>query len=518
MGKNKPLKNKKAPEGVFLYDDHRLVTRRDFMAAGLIQFSATLLAPSFLATLIKSSVAHAACADPAAAAASTRPIFGQLNLAGGAGLAANFVPRDRGGQLIPSFNLMGLGTAATLSTKLVDEGGAAGGFFNASGFLAGMRAIQAQAGSPLFLANTAIIGVVCQSRDDSNMNRFDISSLVHAAGLKGTELPILSSANFGQQPALIPPPQPLNVSRVADLNSAVGVQGPLGDTNNLSQAQLNATFKLINNLSEGQVQRLLASTTSQITNELQLQENVGCASEKTAVAVARTRPPTDPTLQATLDSEFGAQAADINTIWGINANTNKSSQDAVFGSVVFNSMVRQAGSFRLNMGGYDYHDGSRTSGDTRDTNAGQVVGRILRSAAALGQKLFLYVSTDGSVRSAESNLDTAPWVSDRGQAGLTLIIAYDPAGRPALSRNADLPASYVNQIGYLTTGQAADQRYINNWNDELAALAVFANYMRFAHGAGWKQTFKDIVGPASIKAGLSGVPISDADLDKIIRI
>lgn len=495
---------------IFLHEGHSLLSRRDFLGTGLMQFSAFVSAPTVLGALLQSARAQADCGGGGAVVASTMPSFIQLNLSGGAGLASNFIPRNSAGQLIQSYSLMGLGSRSLLESNRVvgDAGspnrletalGANGGFFFNSGFLRGLNDVVGQS----FMANTVIASVVVQSRDDSNQNKFDLSTLVNRAGVTGTVLPIVSTNNFGQLATLIPPPNPLLVNSLTDLDGAVGIQGPLGA---LSMSRMGVAFDLIRKLSEKQAGRYLASNASEIA------QLTGCATDKNVEIVGQPKPSTDP-----------RQVAALQGIWNLAANTNPSSQDAVFAGCVYNHLIQQAASVRLNMGGYDYHNNTRTSGDQRDRDAGFVAGKILQTAAALGKRCFLFVSTDGAVRSTDSATDdTTPWVSDRGQAGLNLILMYDPAGRPALSLGAGENASaYVNQIGWITEGQAGDNNYIPAWNDERAALAVFANFLRFAYrgqGNKWKQEYDRIVPPTAALAGLPDKPISDADLNKISRV
>ena len=133
-------------------------------------------------------------------------------------------------------------------------------------------------------------------------------------------------------------------------------------------------------------------------------------------------------------------------------------------------LMGNAGTVGLNMGGYDYHGRNRADTTGRDTNAGRVIGRVLESASVLNQKVFMYVTSDGSVSGPTSDQRDVDFRSDRGSAGCVYILAYDPAGRPATSGH---------QIGQFTDAQAADDAFITGSNPELAASAVFANYLKF---------------------------------------
>ena len=80
------------------------------------------------------------------------------------------------------------------------------------------------------------------------------------------------------------------------------------------------------------------------------------------------------------------------------------------------------------------------------------------------------VTSDGSVSSADSQIAGSPWTSDRGSAGSTYMISYDPAGAHAIKSN---------QLGFFNNGQAADETFITGGSAELTAAAMFANYAAF---------------------------------------
>ena len=138
--------------------------------------------------------------------------------------------------------------------------------------------------------------------------------------------------------------------------------------------------------------------------------------------------------------------------------------------MTFNALNGNASTCNLDIGGFDYHNGTRTSGDAKDLEAGIVIARVLQSAALLGKKVFVCVTSDGSVSSADSQIAGSPWTSDRGAAGSTYMISYDPAGPHQIKSN---------QLGFFNGGQAADETFITGGSAELTAVAMFANYAAF---------------------------------------
>ncbi|MBX3023216.1 MAG: hypothetical protein KF799_16195 [Bdellovibrionales bacterium] len=450
------------------------VSRREFLASGLLPFAVSAFVPGALGLLGTPFGAHAATNCPTSS--GILPSFITLNLAGGAGLNANFLPRDAGNQLLPSYSKIGGGTAANLVTNnTVMPWNGMGPFLQGSGFLNGL-----QAGAPTALANTSVIGVCVQSRDDSSENPFDASGMVFKAGLVGSMLPNMGTERtpngLSNKSAVISPPTPLVVSSVTSINNSIGYTAAL---RNLSTAQKAQISRLVSSLSTAQAAKL-----NSLSSTAQVQNLIDCAGLKNNELIAAGGAPALP--------------AALQTVWGVNANTAANNEANVFANMVYHSLAGNGGVVNLQMGGYDYHDGSRNTGNTRDTAAGTAVGRILESAKAMGQKIFVYVTSDGSVTSNDSANPGANWVSDRGTGGLALFFMFDPAARPQTSGL---------QIGNFTNGQVANDSTFVGSDPAQAAQAVFANYMKFA---GRMDLFNRVI-PTS-------APLSGAVLEGVLRV
>jgi hypothetical protein len=426
------------------------VSRRDFLSAGIIPFAATMFIPNWV-SLILGSQAHAAnvtCPVPE----SLIP-FVTINLAGGAAMASNFVPMNAGREPISSYSKLGLGDNQVPLEREFGNATFAGTNNGAliSKFLVGIRA-QANAAT---LAKTTFIAVPCDSQNDTASNKFDISGAVTKAGLAGTNLPNLGRVNtrtgIRQEAAIMAPPSPLVVNSYNSLLTSIGYSATLG--RNLNQTQKNSLAKLMSNLNTSQSRKLAA-----VNGGDGIKTVLDCAGIKNVDIVEKGTSVVDP-----------RQNANYSAVWGINANTNANNRELIFGSMIYNSLTAQAGASSLELGGYDYHDNSRTTGDTRDQEAGVTVGRILQSASVLGRPVFIYIVSDGSVFSADSADRAAGWQGDRGSNGVAYILYFNPNGRPATS---DF------QIGQFNNNQAADPSFITGANPELAAAAVFANWCK----------------------------------------
>jgi hypothetical protein len=98
-----------------------------------------------------------------------------------------------------------------------------------------------------------------------------------------------------------------------------------------------------------------------------------------------------------------------------------------------------AGAGTIELGGYDYHDGTRATGERKDEIAGQAIGAALQYAAATNRPLVIYLISDGSLSSdgvVDNSTDGAgklAWRGDNSDTSSTVMLVFDPDGRPALT-------------------------------------------------------------------------------------
>lgn len=446
------------------------VTRREFLAAGILPFSASMMAPNWMKLLLGSDYALAAPNCPTAGSGMIPMIC--VDLAGGAGLQANFVPHTQDLQLLTSYTKMGLGTAANLPIERafgnVPFAGNNNGNLIAT-FLTGYRNTAAATE-----ANTAFVGMAMNSQDDSSNNNLSPMGMISKAGLTGSQLPGLGtddSASGGRhRPAIVTPPAPLVVRNFNDIANSLGYAESLGTM--LSKNQKVSLTKLVDRLNASQSAKLMS-----MTNGENIKTLIDCAGIKNTEVVTTGGGAVDPAL------DTGVAA-----IWNMGDGTQKS-----FASIAYNTILGNAGGSTISLGGYDYHDNTRTTSDTRDREAGELVGRIVATAAALQKKVFIFVSTDGSVGS-DSTSFTGVWTGDRGNASAGYLMFYDPAKRPETS-------SF--QIGAYTNEQVTDTK-LPSGSAEGAAAAVFANWLK-------------INNRMDLYAAIADRALAQAELDKVLR-
>jgi hypothetical protein len=143
-----------------------------------------------------------------------------------------------------------------------------------------------------------------------------------------------------------------------------------------------------------------------------------------------------------------------------------------------------AGAGTISLGGFDYHDGTRATGETRNFNAGQCIGACLEYAKRVGVPLMVYVFSDGSL-SSTNMIDTSAagrgkfgWQGDNSSVAASFFLVYNPSGRPAVNPSATTP----NQIGSYTAGGAVNSSSSPAANAvNLLVNTVILNYMAL-HG------------------------------------
>jgi hypothetical protein len=156
-----------------------------------------------------------------------------------------------------------------------------------------------------------------------------------------------------------------------------------------------------------------------------------------------------------------------------------------------------AGAGTIEMGGYDYHDGTRSTGETRDFKAGQCIGACLEYAARVGVPLMIYVFSDGSLYSS-GMIDTSVagrgkgvWTADNTATASSLMLVFDPRGRPTATSNQI--GSYNGDGTVNATGSVAANAV------NLLAETVVLNYMAL-HGQ--EAQFQSVVWAGGVAQGL----------------
>jgi len=458
----------------------RPTTRRDFIAAGFLSGPALVMAPAWLGALLKANRANAGAPplDPDIA-----PLLSQLecnvpasgvglpficfDLAGGANLVGSevIVGQQSGANVLnPQSNFLTtagygkLGVPGNLvPSSSANINSSLGLLWHADGAI--------QRGITSMITPTTAAGVngavICaMSQNDTQMNPHNPMYGIAMAGRKGQLLQLIgteSSVSGGNSMApmelIVPALQPSTISQPADATSLVpippgGKQDPLSVEVLETQTRISGGTGLYNGGSGGTAAftGALGAPTALYGNAQQdatLKNQVRCAYVK---AVNTANQFGDPSaLDPTKDSNITSIASKFQ------ANAfmdNEFAKTATVMKLVLNGL---AGAGTITLGGYDYHDGTRATGETRNFKAGQMIGAVLQYASLLGVPVMIYVFSDGSLNS-NSMVDSSAagrgklgWQGDNSSVASTFFLAYSPKGRPALRG-----AAGAQQIGYFT--------------------------------------------------------------------
>lgn len=431
-------------------------SRREFLSTGLVGFSATLMLPYVLETAIFGNMAWAGEgagleADCGSGGSGMIPML-TFDLAGGASLSGNFLVGGRGGaeDLLASYSTLGWDprAAGALTSRFGLPMAA-----QASTMLAGMTATATAAA----LDKLRMGSFLHFAQDDTRDNPLSITTAVTGYGAKGlllaNGLGIVSNGgdSGGNSKSLLPNPvmRPLEVRGLADITDSVSLGPAFGGIPN---AALDTMVRAGGRLSEAQTRKYRGNTMGDLLRKLS-----GCASKQMA--------------------EFSAGAgavdprADVNCqqVYGINANSDPKSRAVILASVVMNVLRGNSGPGVITIGGCDYHTGDQATGDAKDREVGQEIGRAIELANRLGKKLFLHIISDGSV---SARAGTRIWTGESGDRSMSVVGLFNPAGAPELRRK---------QVGHYTSGQVAATDGIMGPNAGRSAYAALANYLHL-HG------------------------------------
>jgi hypothetical protein len=465
-----------------LHENHaRPRTRREFIAAGLLSGPAVVMAPAWLAALLKANRANAGgldnditalldptqCNVPLAGAGLPFICF---DLAGGANLVGSevIVGQQSGAGVLNTqtnflttagYGLLGVpGNMVPSSTANVDA--SLGLLWHADGAI--KRGIMSVI-SPTTAAgvNGAVICAMSQNDTQSNPHNpmYGIAMAKRTGQLLtliGTDSSVSGGNSMAPMELVNPAYQPTVIAHPSDATALVPLP-PGGSPDPLTVATIESQTRI----STGTAPQSGSSDTAAFTGALsmpgaqpgvqlyadptadaQLKNQVRCAYVKAANTVNTFGNPSS--LDATKDPII----TPMMTSTGLTFMDSDFAKTATVMKMVLHGF---AGAGTITMGGYDYHDGTRATGESRNFKAGQMIGMVLQYASAVGQPVMIYVFSDGSLN-ANSMLDTSAagrgklgWQGDNSSVASTFFLAYSPKGRPALRG-----AAGAQQIGAFT--------------------------------------------------------------------
>ncbi len=461
-----------------LHDNHPLpVTRRDFVAAGFLSGPAMVIGPAWLAGLLKASRANAALSPDiqallAAGQCNVPTASGGLpficfDLAGGANLVGSEVLVGvQGGQSnflsTAGYGKLGLpGNMVPSSSANIDA--SLGLLWHADGAI--KRGILSKATTPATAAGTNGAVLCAMSQNDTQNNPHNPMYGIAMAGAQGLLLTLIgteSSASGGnsQAPmALIDPSlQPTTINQPSDATALVDTGGATADPVAVavleSQARISGGSSLYQSGNTGSFSGALSAPNggapgvqlySDPMTDTALKNQVRCAYVKSANTADAFGNPA--ALDPTKDPNIIGGATPIFT--ASDFSDSDVQKTATVMKLVLNGY---AGAGTITLGGYDYHDGTRATGEDRNFKAGQMIGAVLEYAHRVGKPVMVYVFSDGSLTSTGMVDNSAGgrgklgWQGDNASVASTFFLAYSPAGRPQPRNGAA-----GQQIGYFSS-------------------------------------------------------------------
>ena len=462
----------------FYHVNHRRPrTRREFLGQGFLAGAAMVMSPSLFGLLgrgANDAYAQAATCALTAGGAGRIP-FICIDLAGGANMVGSNVMVGLAGgyqnlMSVEGYRRMGLPAAMTpIQDPLAVDLSLGLPFHRTSAFLLGML----DKTSPATRLNVNGTVFCNRSANDTQNNPLNPMYGIAATGSTGGLLTLVgnqpsdSGGNSIAPMSMIDPSiRPTKVDRSQD---AVG----LVDTGRLVQLLdtegADAVMNAIERLSDRKVDRM------EMTEEMIVTELVRCAYQQSTDLVAIYGDPTS--LDPRQDDVIATGPTPIFSAGEL--NTGKVQRTAAVMKLVIDG---HAGAGTIEFGGYDYHDGTRATGEVRDFEAGQMMGACLEYAAQRGKELCLYVFSDGSLDSngqidgSAAGNGKGVWTGDSSATSAAFMLVYDPDGQPALADPSKQQIGHFRSDGSVETNATE----ISN-NPEALTEAVVANYLAL-HG------------------------------------
>jgi hypothetical protein len=472
LGLNEPIKHA---------SHKRPVSRRDFLAQGFMTGAATVIAPSVLGSLLNPRMAYAAPALapdilPQKAICNITTGAGLVpficfDLAGGANIAgSNVLVGGPGGQTdlltTAGYSKLGLpGNMTPANPAFIDtQLGLA--FHSDSAFLRGI--VSMTTAGTRAMVNGAVIPAMSQNDTANNMHNpmYGIAKI----GAQGQLLTLIgsqSSDSGGNSMAympggmLDPTVRPTKISQPSDATGLVdtGALGTLfpnaADTGSVMES----------------VYRISRDKMSAASSDNALGTQVGCTYVKSAYTTEQFSSPT--VLDAAKDSNITAIFQGVNGI----ASDGEFAKTAAVMKLVIDGM---AGAGTIQMGGFDYHTGDRSTGEARDFRAGQCMGACLEYAARTNSPLMLYVFSDGSLNSngmvdnSVGGRGKGVWTGDNQSTAASFFLVLNPTGKVTAARQQ---IGYFQPSGDVNTSSSPAANAVN-----LLVETVLLNYLSLHSG------------------------------------
>lgn len=499
-----------------LHPDHpKPITRRQLLAAGLLGSQACVLVPSALVGLLGNPRSARADLDNTTSAlvaacgitqGAGKIPFICFDLAGGANLTGSeALIGGAGGQLdfLSTAGYDKLGLPGDMLPNSPNSASAGGNFIDTSLGLAWhsdgaiLRGIQSKA-SAAAQAGTNGVAIAAVSQTDTQDNPHNPMYGIWMAGANGQLLTLIgtqastSGGNSMAPAALINlAVSPSVITQASDCTGLVNT-GQLGTmfpgNTGASVAVIESTARLSGGTDLSSIGGKLGAVQvfpGNTSGDASLKTAMLCGDVKAADLVNTFGDPAS--LNPDLDTNIVGTGSSIFTAADYQDSDIKATA-AVMKMVVSGF----AGAGTVTLSGYDYHDSTRATGETKNFHAGVCIGACLEYAKRMGKPLMVYVFSDGSLVSTGMADNSAAgrgkygWQGDSQTSANTFFLVYNPGGRPQLiSGGPGNQIGYYNSDGSVNTSSSPAANAVN-----LLVQTVILNYMALHGEAGnYASTF-----------------------------
>ncbi len=389
------------------------LTRRNFLNATIEHACGYLCVPS-LATLLLNGRALASSNCPEASASDT-PAFIGLDLKGGASIAGNnVIVYKEDGELLDNYEGLGLpNEIRPQASQRIDT--SLGLPMHANSAM--LKGIKDTTGKEVQAKTTGVV-ICTKAADDTSNNELASAPGVFLAGSSGLIAPLVGSDEGGAGSSggnsITPFMHSVMPVKIFDIASASEII-KLGNVWQHQPQRVQQVLAAINKMSSAQLERFV-----QLGMPEQSAEMIKCGYLKAKDLLTPQEIDLDPRNDNTVTLPSNVTEAAV--------------------EIAYLVLKGYAGSGTVSLPGYDYHNGSATTADSKDYEAGRTIGMMLQMAANLQRKLMIHIYTDGGVDPASGTQKTSKggvekfvWSGDSEVRSAAFVLVYDPSGRPQLS-------------------------------------------------------------------------------------
>ena len=290
---------------------------------------------------------------------------------------------------------------------------------------------------PATLAKVDGVIVPSRSSNDTGNNPLNPIYGIHRAEAQGALLSLVGSQSsvsggnsLSPMSMIVPEAQPTMIDRPSDARGFV-------DTGSLTE--------LLGAGGAGDVAEMIRQISSlkveQINEDAAVKELVNCAYQQSSDLITLFGDPSqlDPEADPIIRSDNPVDTPILT------ANELNQSEFRKTASIMKLVLEGHAGAGTITFGGYDYHNGTRTTGEAKDFRAGECIGTILEYAERNPRvdNLMIYVFSDGSL-SSDGQPDNGAngkgvWRGDNSSTACALMLVYQKTAKPTLVPAYDNP-------------------------------------------------------------------------------